>query len=121
MWFYNHISREAFEQRKDYVEHVMRECGASALNIKLPYEQKTISCSGDLQEIHYSQRPVFQFHHKYFRIDELLQTEKPFIVIECGTYDELIKNTMEDSDLFPYDLPDEEIKSIILTLLQEQE
>jgi len=34
---------------------------------------------------------------------------KPFIVIECGTYDVLMKNVMEDADPFPYDLTEDEL------------
>ena len=35
--------------------------------------------------------------------------DKPFIVIECGTYDELINNIMDDLDPFPYDLTEAEL------------
>ena len=34
---------------------------------------------------------------------------KPFIVIECGTYDELINNVMDEADPFPYDLTEAEL------------
>lgn len=110
MWFYDNVTRDELEKQKDYVEKIMCEFGAMVLNIELPYEQITTSYLGDFQETYYSQRPIFQFNHAYFRVDELLCKEKPFIVIECGTYDELIKNTMEDADPFPYDLPNDEIK-----------
>ena len=37
-------------------------------------------------------------------------SNKPFIVIECcGTYEELMKNMMDDADPFPYDLSEEEL------------
>lgn len=110
MWFYDNVTRYEFEKQKDYVEKVMCKFGAIVLNIELPYEQITTSYSGDFKETYYSQRPIFQFNHEYFRVDEFLCKEKPFIVIECGTYDELIKNTMEDAEPFPYDLSNDEIK-----------
>ena len=72
--------------------------------------QHRTSYSGDFQETYYSQRPIFQFNHEYFRVNEFLCKEKPFIVIECGTYDELIKNSMEDAEPFPYDLSNDKIK-----------
>ncbi len=34
---------------------------------------------------------------------------KPFLVIECGTYDGLMKNIMGDADPFPYDLTEDEL------------
>ncbi|MCH5318050.1 MAG: hypothetical protein J1E05_08765 [Eubacterium sp.] len=111
MWFYDNVSRDEFEKKKDYVEQIMCELGAVKLSINLPYQQKTTSYSGDIEEIHYSQRPIFKFKNEYFRVDEFICNDKPYIVIECGTYDELMKNSMEDADPFPYDLPDDEIKN----------
>ncbi|MCH5184519.1 MAG: hypothetical protein J1F64_00195 [Oscillospiraceae bacterium] len=113
MWFYDNISRDEFEKRKDTVERIMRELGAVKPNINLPYRQKTTSHTGGLTETHRSRRPVFKFNNEYFRVDEFLCKEKPFIVIEYGTYDELMKNVMHDAEPFPYDLPDDEIKSEI--------
>lgn len=111
MWVYDNVSRNEFEKRKDYVEQVMCEFGAVILNIDLPYEQETTSCAESGQETCYSQRPVYKFNNEYFRVDEVLFIEKPFIVIEFGTYNDLIRNTMEDANPFPYDLSDNEIKN----------
>lgn len=97
MWLYDNISRDEFEKKKDYVEQIMCELGAVELNIDLPYP--------------HSQRPVFQFNNEYYRVNGIAFENKPFIVIECGTYDELMKNIMEDADPFPYDLSDDEIKN----------
>ena len=41
MWFYDNVTREEFEKRKDYVEKVMLELGAIKFKVQLPYEQKT--------------------------------------------------------------------------------
>ena len=111
MWVYDNVSRNEFEKRKDYVEQTMCEFGAVILNIDLPYKQETTSCAESSQETCYSQRPVYKFNNEYFRVDEVLFMEKPFIVIEFGTYDDLIRNTMEDANPFPYDLSDNEIKN----------
>ena len=111
MWFYDKVSRNEFEHRKDYVEQIMCEFGAAAVKVELPYEQKTTSYSGDFEETHHSKRSIFKINSEYFRVDELLCREKPFIVIECGTFEELIINAMEDADPFPYDLSDNEIRN----------
>ena len=111
MWFYNKVSRSEFERRKDYVEQIMCEFGAVAVDVELPYAQKTTSCADGFEETYYSKRSVFKMNSEYFRVDELLCREKPFIVIECGTFEELIKNATEDADPFPYDLSDNEIRN----------
>ncbi len=44
-----------------------------------------------------------------YTVDEVCFSDRPFIVIECGTYDELMKNIMEDADPFPFDLSEDEL------------
>lgn len=39
--------------------------------------------------------------------------DKPYYVLEVGTQEELIHNTMEDADPFPYDLSDDELREEI--------
>ena len=109
MWLYENVKREKFEKRKDFVEQVMISLGCEVFDIKLPYENKTTSISGDLAETHYSERPVFKFKDEYYRVDEVLFPKKPFIVIEYGTIDDLFRDIMIDADPFPYDLSNEEI------------
>ena len=116
MWFYEKVTREEFEKKKDFVERVMISLGCEIFDIKLPYENKTTSISGDLTETHYSERPVFKFKDEYYRVDERLFRE-PFIVIEVGTLEELLNNTMGDADPFPYDLSDEETENEVKYLL----
>ena len=104
MWFYDTIKREDFEKRKDYVEQVICELGGKKIDIDIPYEHKNTS-------------PVFEFKNDYFRVDEILFKDKPFIVLEVGTLEELMKNTMEDADPFPFDLSDDDIvKEVKYTL-----
>ena len=57
---------------------------------------------------HISKRPIYEFNGEYYRVTEMC-FKKPFVVIEGGTYDELIKNIMEDANSFPYNLSDAEL------------
>ena len=109
MWFYDTIKREDFEKRKDYVEQIICKSGGKKVDIELPYEPKTISYSDDHSEIYDQVRPVFEFKNEYFRVDEVLFKDKPFIVLEYGTLEKLMNNTMEDADPFPFDLNDDDI------------
>lgn len=109
MWFYDITTRDDFEKVKDTVEEIMLRSGAEIFETDLPYEQKTTTFSGDFDETHFPKRPIFTYNKEYFRVDEILFKHKPFIVIECGDIDQLLNNTMEDAEPFPYDLPYEEL------------
>ena len=50
-----------------------------------------------------------KYNELYYRVDEVCFYKKPFIVIQCGTFNELMNNIMEDMDPFPYDLSDAEL------------
>lgn len=56
-----------------------------------------------------SVRPTFEYNGQYYRVDEVCFSDKPFIVIEYRTYDELMNNAMEDAEPFPYNLTEEEL------------
>lgn len=109
MWNYESVTREQFESVKDRVEELLIECGAEKTDIKVPYEQKTTSYSGDNTIEHISHRASFKFGDDYYRVDEVCFSKKPSIVLECGSYDELMKNIMEDMDPFPYDLSEQDL------------
>ncbi|SEK51875.1 hypothetical protein [Ruminococcus albus] len=109
MWWYKNVTRAEFEAVKDKVGKIMLSMGAEISDIELPCGQKTTSCSGDFEESHISNRPVFTYNGEYYCVDEVLFRDKPFIVIAFGTKDDLLKNTMEDAEPFPYDLPDDEL------------
>lgn len=110
MWSYKTVSREEFEERKAFAAKIMRELGCEAINIELPYEQKTTAYGAGFEETHFSKQPIYKFKDGYYRIDEVLFPEKPFIVLEYAeTEEEVKRNAMEDCDPFPYDLSDEEI------------
>lgn len=109
MWLYKNITREEFEKRKSYVEQIICELGGEKADIEIPYKQKTTTIIDDYSETHNSIRPIFKFENEYFRVDEVLFENKPFIVLECGTFEELMNNTMEDAEPFPFDLSDVDI------------
>ena len=79
------------------------------MDVDLPYEQCTVTCSGNDAVKNSSVRPTFEYNGQYYRVDEVCFSDKPFIVIEYGTYDELMNNAMEDAEPFPYNLTEEEL------------
>ena len=109
MWPYESVTRQEFESIKDVVETYIVMLGGNKVSIELPYEQRTRSSVGNDFVENISTRPVFEYKGEYYRVDEVCFPGKPFIVIECGTYGELINNVMEDADPFPYDLPEDEL------------
>ena len=109
MWFYEQVTRNEFEERKNIVEQMICELGGKRVDIAVPYENEMTSIAGDNMEVHISRRPIFQYGNEYFRVCEILFPDKPHIVLECGTYEEVMNNTMEDLEPFPYDLDDTEI------------
>lgn len=117
MWIYECVTREKFESIKDKVEKFIVMLGGNEVSVDLPYEQRTLSHSGkDIVE-NISTRSTYEYMGQYYRVDEVCFSDKPFIVIECGTYDELINNVMEDADPFPYDLTEDELlKEVKCTL-----
>ncbi len=109
MWFYTNVTREEFEKVKDRIQEIMSELGACVYEITLPYQQKTTTISEYGTETFISDRPVYLFQNVYYRVDEVLFPQKPFIVIEFGLEEDVLHDTMEDALPFPYDLPDAEL------------
>ncbi len=109
MWKYECVTRQEFESIKDKIEEFIVSLGGNEVSVDLLYTQRTVSHSGtDIVE-NISIRSAFEYNEQYYRVDEVCCSGKPFIVIECGTYDELMKNIMEDADPFPYDLTEDEL------------
>lgn len=109
MWTYKEVTREAFEKRKKYVEQIIWEQGGEIVVIHLPYVQRIVSICNRNQETNFAKNKIFKFKNNYFRVDEVLFWDKPFIVLECGSFQDLMRNTMEDTEPFPYDLSDDEM------------
>lgn len=89
MWSYKTVTHEEFEKKKNSIEQIILNLGGKCVDFSTSYT---------------NDRTVFEYNNEYFRVDEVLFTEKPFIVIEFGNYDDVMNNTMEDADPFPYDL-----------------
>lgn len=109
MWIYESVTRQQFESIKDIVEKYIAMLGGNKVSIQLPYKQITRSYVGKGFVENISTRPVFEYKGEYYRVDEVCFPGKPCIVIECGTYDELINNVMDEAMPFPYDLTEDEL------------
>ena len=121
MWAYTDITRDEFEKIKDHIEEIMVAHGAVAQDFDLPYAQKTTTIFKDANTIIWEgQRKVYKYKNLYYRIDEVCFENKPFIVAEVGTYDELMKNNMEDTAPFPWDLSEEEMEDEVSFFLGEK-
>ena len=109
MWIYENVTRQEFESIKEIVEKFIVMLGGNKVSVDLPYVQRTRSYIGNEYVVNISKRPAFEYRGRYFRVDEVCFPGKPFIAIECGTYDEFINNTMDEADPFPYDLTEDEL------------
>lgn len=106
MWKYTDIMREEFEARKDFVETVLKKSGAIPLKADLLRTE--------------SDRTVFEYAGNFYRVDEILFPDKPFIVIEWSDRIENVRNNvMEDTNSYPYDLSDDEIRAEIRCLIEQ--
>ncbi len=121
MWTYTDITRDEFEKIKDHIEEIMVAHGAVTQDIDSPYSQKTTTVHKDSDAIVWkSHRKVYKYNDLFYRIDEVCFDKKPFIVAEFGTYDELMKNIMEDADPFPWDLSEKELEDEVSFFLGEK-
>ena len=121
MWNYTDITREKFEKIKDHIEEIMVAHGAVVQDIDLPYSQKTSTIQTDSNVIVWeSNRKAYKYKNLFYRINEVCFDEKPFIVVEVGTFDELMKDTMEDAEPFPWDLSEEEMENEVSFFLGEK-
>lgn len=109
MWFYTDVTREEFERVKDHIQEIMTGFGASVSDLTLSCQQKTTTVSANGTDTCVSKRPVFCFRNVYYRVDEVLYPAKPFVVIEFGCREDVLRGTMEDAEPFPYDLSDAEL------------
>lgn len=99
-WKYADIAREDVEVVRNRIEEIIQEFGGKEAEID----------SADEQD---SEQKVFEVNGEFVRIDVLFFPDKPYYVLEVGTQEELIHNTMEDADPFPYDLSDDELREEI--------
>ena len=109
MWIYENVSRQELESVKDALEKFIEMLGGTRLSVDLPYKQRTVSYIESNSVENISTRPAFEYGGQYYRVDEVCFSNKPFIVIECGAYEDFINNTMDDADPFPYDMTVDEL------------
>lgn len=109
MWGYTDISRDDFEKAKTETERIMTELGAVKQDITVNSKIKSITSDGCTE--HTSERFAYLYNGEYYRVSEVLFPKKPFIVIEYGSYDDVIGNTMADADPFPHDISEEEMRA----------
>ena len=106
LWRYKTVSLDEFETRKEFVEQIMVQLGAE------PTEYgKSIPAS----------RTIYKYKHEYYRVDEILIWDKPYLVIEWTDRLDYITDgvdIMEDIAPFPYDLSDEQIAIEVASALQ---
>lgn len=111
MWPYRFVPKEAFEARKGFVASTLIRLGAYPLDPPDAYPNVTATIGSGYCASSRIQRTLYQYGGWYYRIDEVLFPQKPFIVLEATqTLEDVQKNCMEDLDPFPYDLSDEEIE-----------
>lgn len=109
VWRYTNVTQDEFEKVKEKIENFIVDLGGECVDIKLPYLNKTLSFSnGNVVDSITSQK-VFKYEENYCRVDGVCFDDKPYIVIELGTHDDLINNVMEDAEPFPYDLSESEL------------
>ena len=117
MWPYKTISRHQLEEKKNLVERLLTRLGAVPTDLGPPH--LVSSCGAGGKETFLSRRTVYRFEDSFYRVDELLFREKPFLVMECASREEEVENnTMEDADPFPWDLGEEEILAELRELLE---
>ena len=115
MWPYSSVSRKEFEERKDLVEQVMRDAGAEPISTS---HSHTTTIGAGIFETMKSIRRLYSYKDGYYRVDEVLFPDKPFIVIEyADTIESAENDIMEDTDPFPFDLSDDEIRREVYFVL----
>lgn len=120
MWPYRELTRRQLEEKKDRVEALLQKLGAVPTGLGQPHP---VSGNGEgVGETFFSERTVFRYGGGFYRVDEVLFPEKPFLVIECADREEDVRqNGMEDADPFPWDLGEEEILTELRELLENGE
>lgn len=117
MWSYPDVTRQQLEEKKDFVERLLQKLGAVPTDLGRPH---SVSSYGKgMAETVLSCRTVYRRGGSFYRVDEVLFPEKPFLVIECaGREEDVRQNGMEDADPFPWDMGEEELLEELRGLLE---
>lgn len=117
MWPYRDVTRRQLEEAKDRVEELLLRLGAEPTRLGEPHS--VASYGAGVEEHVLSDRTVYRYRGWFYRVDEVLFPQKPFLVIECADREENIRNNaMEDADPFPWDLGEEELLAELRELLE---
>ena len=116
MWPYKTVTRRRLEEQKDLVERLLERLGAVPTDLGRPHPVS--SYGAGIGETFLSHRTVYRYGGGFYRVDELLFREKPFLVMEwAGREEDVRNNAMEDADPFPWDLGEEELLEELQKLL----
>lgn len=119
MWPYPDITRQQLEEKKDLVERLLVKLGAVPTGLGHPHPVS--SYGAGVAETVFSDRTVYRYRGSFYRVDEVLFREKPFLVMECASREEDARNNMmEDADPFPWDLGEEELLAELRELLGKE-
>lgn len=117
MWPYQNVTRRQLEEKKDLVERLLTRLGAVPTHLGQPHPVSTYGPG--MGETHLSRRAVYRYKGSFYRVDEVLFREKPFLVMECaGREEDVRNNAMEDADPFPWDLGEAELLAELRTVLE---
>lgn len=120
MWPYKTVTRRQLEEQKDLVERLLERLGAVPTD--LGRSHPVSGYGAGMGETFLSHRTVYRCRGGFYRVDELLFREKPFLVMECADLEEDVKNgIMEDADPFPWDLGEEKLLEELQRLLGAEE
>lgn len=84
MWRYKKVTREEFENRKDYAEQVLSELGAEKIGYGPEDEDISIAAEPRHADTFSGGSSLYKYGDWYYRVDEVLFPEKPFIVFEAA-------------------------------------
>lgn len=117
MWPYASVTRQQLEEKKDLVERLLVQLGAVPTDLGRPHPVS--SYGAGVAETFFSDRRVYRYGGSFYRVDEVLFREKPFLVVECAGREEDVRSGgMEDADPFPWDLGEEELLEELRELLK---
>ena len=113
-WKYSFVSREEFHQKKALVGEIILKFGGSVVDEKVCKNAWTEAGGGK-----FSSSPIYEFHGRYYKINEILFEDIPCIVLEWSdTLREAVLNVMEDINPFPYNWPVRKIERELMFELE---
>lgn len=109
MWPYTDITREEFDRIKDNAETIIVRLGGKKCDFKSTHNTETTSYNNGMNVVDRTPRPAFELNGTFCRVGENCCFTIPHIVIECGSYEDLKNNVLDDCEPFPYYLSEEDM------------